>query len=122
MLKNPCPNKPKCFQNSNKLETGLSGFHTLTTAVSKTYFKKQNPKLIVYRKCKNYDNLVFREELSYIKDLLPNDKSLKSFQDSCLQFLYSFASLRAKYVHATQAPFMNKDLQRVIEIRSKPKE
>ena len=41
-------NKPKCFQNSIKIETGLSDFHKMTTAVLKTYFKKENPKLIVY--------------------------------------------------------------------------
>ena len=57
----------------------------MTTTVLKTYFHKQNRKLIVYRKYKDYDNRMFREEfLSKLKYLLPNDKSLKGFQDSFL--------------------------------------
>ena len=90
----------------------------MTTTVLKTYFKKQNPKLIVYRKYKNFDNLLFREEfLSKLKHLLPNDKSLKIFQDSCLQILNSLAPLEAKYVCANQAPLMNKELQKDIMIK-----
>ena len=47
----------------------------MTTTVLKTCFKKQNPKLIVCRKDKNYDNILFRKEfLSKLRDLLPNDK------------------------------------------------
>ena len=77
-------NEPKCFQNSITSKAGLSDFHKMTKTVLKTYFKKQNPKLIVYRKHKNYNNLLFREKfLSKHKDLLPSDKSLKDFQDSC---------------------------------------
>ena len=113
-------NKPKCFYNSIKVETGLSLFHKMTTTVSKTHFRKQNPKLIVYRKYKNYDNLLFQEEfLSKLKDLLSNDRSLKGFQDPCLQILNYLTPLKAKYVRANRAPFMNKDLQKAFTIRSK---
>ena len=40
-------NKPKYFQNSITIETGLSDFHEMTTTVLKTYFKNQNPKLSI---------------------------------------------------------------------------
>ena len=40
-------NKPKYFQNSITIETGLSDFHKMTTTVLKTYFKNQNPKLFI---------------------------------------------------------------------------
>ena len=33
-------NKPKCFQNSFLVETGLSDFHRMTVTVMKTFFKK----------------------------------------------------------------------------------
>ena len=36
-------NWPKCFQNSNVFEIGLSDFHKLTLTVLKTYFQKQKP-------------------------------------------------------------------------------
>ena len=60
-LKNPTcidlilTNRPKCFQNSNVFETGLSDFHKLTFTVLKGYFQKQKPKIIKYR---NYKNLI----------------------------------------------------------------
>ena len=92
----------------------------MTTTVLKTCFKKQNPKLIVCRKDKNYDNILFRKEfLSKLKDPLPNDKSMKSFQDSSFQTLNSLPPSKTKYVRANQAPFMNKELQRAIMFRSK---
>ena len=91
----------------------------MTTTVLKTCFKKQNPKLIVCRKDKNYDNILFRKEfLSKLRDLLPNDKSMKGFQDTSFQTLNSLPSSKTKYVRANQAPFMNKKLQRAIMIRS----
>ena len=72
-------NKPKCFQNSNTVETRLSDFHKITTTILKFYFKKKKSKSIIYRKYKNY-NTMFREEfLSKLKDLLPNDNSLKVY-------------------------------------------
>ena len=107
-------NKPKCLQNYLTNETGLSGFHKMTTTVLKThfklktYFKKQNPKLIIYRKYKNFDNLLFREEfLSKFKDLLANDKNLKGFQEYCLLILNSLAPLKTKYFLANEAFFIN---------------
>ena len=93
-------NRPKYYRNSITTETGLSDFHKMTT-VLKTSVKKQSPKVIVYRKYKSNDNLLLREEFpSKFKDLLPNDKSLKGVQDSCLQILNSLAPLKKKYVRA----------------------
>ena len=50
-------NWTKRFQISITTKTEPSDFHKMTTTILKSYFKKQNPKLIVYRKCENYDNL-----------------------------------------------------------------
>ena len=62
-------NRPKCFQNSNAFETGLSDFHKLTFNVLKAYFQKQKLKVTKYRNHKNFDNNLFRNllnELLYI--------------------------------------------------------
>ena len=85
-------NKPKCSQNSITIETGLSDFHKMTTTVLKT-------SKIKTLNCLSKVHLLFCEKfLSQLKkDLLPNDKSLKHFQDSCLQVLNSFAPLKTKY-------------------------
>ena len=55
-------NRPKCFQKSNVFETGLSNFHKLTFTVMKTYFQKQQPKIIKYRSYKKIDNNLFRND------------------------------------------------------------
>ena len=95
----------------------------MTATVLKNYFKEQNPKLIAYRKYKNHDYfLIFWEEFqSKLKDLLPNGKSLKGFQDYCLQIMIFYASLKTKYVRSNQVSFMHEELQRAIMIRSKLK-
>ena len=51
--------KPICFQNSTTIETRLSDFQKMTTTILKTFFRKQNLKLTLYRKYKNYDNPLF---------------------------------------------------------------
>ena len=76
----------------------------MTTMVLKTYFKRQNPKLIGYRKCKNFN---LNSEIYTI------DKSLKDFPHSCLRILHSFAPLKTKSVRASNT------LQQAIMTRSK---
>ena len=52
-------NRPKSFQNSMTLETGLSDFHKMTLTVIKVFYKKQKPTIITYRSYKNFSNEVF---------------------------------------------------------------
>ena len=53
----------------------------------------------MYQKYKNSDNLMFWEESPpTVKDLLPNNKSLKGFQDSGLKISNSPALIKTKYV------------------------
>ena len=53
-------NRPKSFQNTLNVETGLSDFHKLTLTVLKTKFKKKPPKMITYRDFKTFSNQQFR--------------------------------------------------------------
>ena len=55
---------PKCFQNSCVVETGLSDFHRMTVTVMKTTFKKFQPRTILYRDYKNFQNDRYRDELT----------------------------------------------------------
>ena len=50
-------NRPKCFQNSVTLETGLSDF------LVKVFYKKQKPTIITYRSYKNFSNEVFMADV-----------------------------------------------------------
>ena len=86
-LKNPTcidlilTNRPKCFQNSNVFETGLSDFHKLTFTVLKAYFQKQKPKVIIYRNYKKFDNNLFRNDLlNELLSKIVQTKHLDSFK------------------------------------------
>ena len=56
-------NRPKFFQNTNVIETGLSDFHRMVVTIMKTAFRKLKPKIINYRKYKNFSNDIFRDTL-----------------------------------------------------------
>ena len=56
-------NRPRSFQNTNVIETGLSDFHKLTITVLKAKFQKQAPKVIHYRNYKKFNNNLFRNDL-----------------------------------------------------------
>ena len=49
-------NRPKFFQNTNVVETGLSDFHKIVVIIMETTFRKLKPKIINYRKCKKFSN------------------------------------------------------------------
>ena len=49
------------FQDSCAVEAGLSGLYKMTITVLKTNFKNKGPKIVTYRKYKNYFNDIFRQ-------------------------------------------------------------
>ena len=81
-------NQPKCFQDSNVLETGLSHFHKLTLTVLKAYCQKPKPKVIKYRSYKKFENNLFENEL--LNELLSKSVQTKHLIHSRL--------LAARYV------------------------
>ena len=85
-------NLPKCFQNSNVFETGLSDFHKLTFTVLKAYFQKQKPKVIKYRSYKKIDSNLFRNDL--LNELLS-----KTFKPNILVHLRLLLSLYLTDMH-----------------------
>ena len=52
-------NRPKSFQNSVTVETGLSDFHKMTLTVMKVFYKKQKPNIATYRNYKHFSNEAF---------------------------------------------------------------
>ena len=47
-------NRPKSFQQSEVIETGLSDFHKMSLTVMKVFYNKQKPKVLQYRKYKGF--------------------------------------------------------------------
>ena len=57
-------NLPRSFQNVVAEETGISDFHKMVVTVLNVFYNELKPKIIQYRKCDNFNNDLFREELN----------------------------------------------------------
>ena len=51
--------RPKSFQNSVTVETGLSDFHKMTLAVMKVFYNKRKRNIVTYRNYKYFSNKAF---------------------------------------------------------------
>ena len=60
-------NKPKSFQNTTGVSTGISDFHKMVLTSMKTTFSKAVPKETIYRDIKNLDRKAFKRDLKKIK-------------------------------------------------------
>ena len=122
---NPCvdlflTNRPRTFQCTTTMETGISDFHKLVVTALKTFYKKQRPKIIDYRNYKNFENDNFREDLK--KELLKFDITnapLSKFNDTMLSVLDKYAPKKLKYIRSNNCNFMTKELRKAIMNRSK---
>ena len=81
-------NRPRSFQNTLNLETGISDFHKMVITVMKVFYKKQKPKIIQYRSYKNFDNQIFQRELnSELLKIDLNNADLSQFTEIFLSIL-----------------------------------
>ena len=113
-------NKPRSFQKSSTIETGLSDCHRCTVTVMKTTFMKQEPKIIYYRNFKNFINNIFRRDLIFEIDKIgPLNISCNEFENIFLDTLNKHAPLKKRYIRANNAPYMTKSLCKVIMVRSR---
>ena len=114
-------NRPTFFQNTNVIETGLSDFHKMVVSIIKTSFRKLKPKIINYRKYKNFSNDISRdthlEELSQVR-INNLDEGFSNFLRICQNTLNRFAHRGKKHIRGNNAPFMNKILSKEIMKRS----
>ena len=55
--------RPKSFQNSSVVETGLSDFHKMAVIVMKTIFEKLKPRVSYFRNWNEFCNEKFRTQL-----------------------------------------------------------
>ena len=114
-------NRPKNFQNSMVIRTGLSHSHKMFIMVMKLSYSKQKPAIIHYRKFKDFNND------SSIKDL--QTQLTKSFNEEAIPFhvlresvnvtLEKHAPTKKQYARPNQASYMNKKLSKEIMKRSR---
>ena len=117
-------NKPNSFQKSVTTETGLSDCHKLVSTVFRSTFIKLPPKTIKYRSYKTNDKQFFLHELDQRLiqgDIYKTDDSYSKLAEILSEVLEKRAPLNAKTIRGNQAPFMNKNLSKVIMTKSRIK-
>ena len=95
-------------------------WHILT--VLKSSFVKQKPRLLNYRNYKFFNNTLFRDQVLnklINSNLQISNKDLKHFKETCMPVVNTIASLKSRFIQANQAPFINKEIQWGVMVRSK---
>lgn len=114
-------NKPNHFHSTMVTETSISDFHNLISTFMKGQTKRLNPKRIIYRDYKKFN------EQNFLKDLENTDFSHNSLSPEVTyniltknlrEIIDEHAPLKTKMVRGNNASFMNKNLQKQIYIRS----
>ena len=113
-------NSKKKFDETMVLESGLSDFHKFFVSILESYFKKEAPKVIIYRDYKYFDNETFSNELendlSKIGSLTLN---YDIFKNICMDIVNKHAPLKRKFIRANHAEYMDKELSQAIMKHSK---
>ena len=115
-------NKPRSFQHSCVIETGLSDFHKMTVTVMKILFEKLQPRVVNYRDYKHFENHKFRTDLlSELSkaNIEENENGLNNLNNACKRILDIHAPRKQKYARGNHMPFMNKALSKEIITRTR---
>ena len=116
-------NREKRFQNSTTIETGLSDFHKMNVTVLKVNFQKMSLIFIKYRNYTKFNDEQFRLELSNTL-LLNCDLGIityEKFHGIFMGVLNKHAPLKTKIIRANNAPFMNKNMRKLVMTSSRLK-
>ena len=114
-------NRRTFFQATFVFETGLSDCHCLVATTLKAHAPRLKPKQIKYRSYKNFQADAFLNDVRDL-DLQPRENDPDHFY-CCLTNRFralvdKHAPLKTRILRGNTAPFMNKDLQKAIYIRS----
>ena len=113
-------NQKSLFMKSSAYESGLSDFHKLTTIILRKSTTKGNPRNILYRNYKIFDQKKFEDQLrSQLAPIKTVDYS--QFHEIFLKTLDAIAPIKKKILHFNHNPFMSKALRKAIMVRSKLK-
>ena len=82
----------------------------------KCTYERRNPKEVIYRDYKNFDNGVFRDELRVAMDDSCNNWC--SLENRFLNILNNHAPVKKKTIRANHAPYMTKQLRKAIMRRT----
>ena len=114
--------RPKSFQNSVTVETGLSDFHKMTLTLIKVFYKKQKTNIVTDPNYKHFSNEAFMFDVknSIIQITSgKNDLKFDQFKTALHEAIQRHAPIKKRYVRANQALFINKKINKEIMKRSR---
>ena len=113
-------NQKSLFMKLSAYESGLSDFHKLTTTILRKSIAKGNPRNILNRGYKVFDQKKFEDQL---RSQLASIKTVNYFQfhEIFLKTLDAIAPIKKKLLRFNHNPFMSKALRKAIMVRSKLK-
>ena len=114
-------NRPKSFQNSVTVETGLSDFYKMTLTVMTVFHKKQKTNIVTYRNYKHFSNEAFMFDVKNSIIQMTSERSdldIDRFKTAPDKTIQRHAPIKKRYVRAYQAPFINKKINKEIMKRS----
>ena len=91
--------RPKSFQGSEVIETGLSDFHKMSLTVMKVFYNIQKQKIIQYRKYRDFSNEAFMHELESALSRFVQI-SFGTFKSTVDNILQKHAPIKIRYVRA----------------------
>ena len=114
-------NKPLNFQKTHVAEIGLSDYHKMISTFVKACSSKLKTKVIFYRSYKKFNESDFLCSLKKANFDLKNDpnQNYKYLTDKFLGIVNKHAPLKKKFVRGNNAPFMNREFQKEIYVRSR---
>ena len=115
-------NRPRSFQKSCLIETGISDHHKLIMTFFRCHFQKFPAKNISYRSYKHFDEELFLADLKALQfnDLKENpSEAYDLLTNKFARLVEKHAPLKSKKIRGNQAPFMNKIYSKAIMNKSK---
>ena len=112
-------NKPKAFCKTCTIGTGLSDCHKMIVTFLRAFFKRILSKNIVYRDYKHFNQNDFLHELDLEMNKAKSYDSANPYDDFSNLFkeiTVKRASIKQKKVRRNNAPFMTKELQKLLWI------
>ena len=115
-------NKPLNFQKTHVAEIGLSNYNKMISTFFKACSSKLRTKVVFYRSYKKSNESDFlcslkKSNFNFSKNDLNQNYNLLA--DKFLSIVNKHAPLKKKFVRANNAPFMKREFQKEIYVRSR---
>ena len=123
--------EPTCFKNAENptcidlilTNKPLSLKNTYVIAdVMKMHFPKMKPRVVSFRKYKDFHNETFLDSLKHelnVQGQFLNEKRLDPFSIICTEIFDKHAPKRKRYIRYSHKPFINNEIFKAIMTRSR---